>query len=205
MATEAVFLFGQYTDWGKVTYFHLFTLLLVFTFVLLLYALISKRVTTKRNNLCNDIMKGRLRFDEKNQSRKDRLTTYFNKQKELISNLKPELNLSGKLINGDPGYDKQNIKNIHYNTSIAKSYFVLEEGVRSIRPNLRHRNYRTIREFVDAIKYEFPELKNQCDRYTDFYELARFGNYKCTQIEYQQFFALLKEMVTKLQSNNQQQ
>ena len=195
---------GQYQDWGEVNYFHLITITIVIGFVLIGYRFIKKHVFNKRDMLCNEIMKGRLRLDDKNNSKNhQKLINYFNQQKQYQKDLLPELNL----IKGDPGYDisyNNNNKPIHFNTSIAKSYFVLEEGVRSIRPNLKHRNYRTIRDFVNAIKYEFPFLKNQCNKYINYYELARFGNYKFTNIEYKQFFILLKEMVTKLQESNLQ-
>ncbi len=115
-------------------------------------------------------------------------------QKSHIDKLKPSN--PGK---GDPGYDKET----HFNTSIAKSYFALEEAVRSTRPHLRHRHSRTIREFVNEVSKDFPEIKEKFDKYIDMYELARFGNHRCTKVEFMEFFKLLKEIVSVLRGTEE--
>ena len=135
--------------------------------------------------LCDEIMTGRLRIKQKESS------LYFYQQNKYLSELKPA---DGG--NGDKGYSL--IDNTNYNTSIAKSYFALEEAVRLSRPDLRHKHFRTIREFVEEVAKQFPKLKEQCLKYIDLYELARFGNYKCTQEEFQEFLSLLGSLINGL-------
>eukprot|EP01083_Nonionella_stella_P054028 142746_1 len=185
MAEDQI-LVGRYMDWGNVEWIHVLSLLVVFAGSVLTYGYISRHSFDSRNDLCNELMKGRLRIKkESSLSKRDieKLERYFWQQKQYQDELKPQD--GGR---GDPGYS---IDNTHYNTSIAKSYFALEEAVRSTRPDLRHKNYRTIREFVEEVAKQFPKLKEQCYKYIDLYELARFANYKCTHREFQEFLNLL--------------
>jgi hypothetical protein len=67
---------------------------------------------------------------------------------------------------GDEGWGKEGTKiaNVHFNTSIAKSFILLENTALSRRPGLRHREWRTIREYVQQLRKSFPGLKQQlCD------------------------------------------
>ncbi|ETO27672.1 hypothetical protein RFI_09462 [Reticulomyxa filosa] len=118
------------------------------------------------------------------------LSSLWQRQKECVEKLEP----MDKGL-GDPGYENSST---HYNTSIAKSYFALEQQVMSVRPDLRHYKFRSIREFVGAIKQEFPKVSPYCDKYIELYELARFSNYKCTQQEFNEFFDLCKNMLNAL-------
>eukprot|EP01084_Bolivina_argentea_P137316 241828_1 len=190
---EDQFFVGQYVDWGNVDWIHVLSLLLVFATLVITYGYISRHKFDSRNELCNEIMKGRLRIKKESSLSKkdiDKLERYFLEQKQYMHELKPQD--GGR---GDPGYS---IENTHYNTSIAKSYFALEEAVRSTRPDLRHKNYRTIREFVEEVAKQFPKLKEQCFKYIDLYELARFANYKCTHAEFEEFLSLLGSLINGL-------
>jgi hypothetical protein len=82
----------------------------------------------------------------------------------LEKGLKPQHN--SQVGCGDPGWGKEGgkVDHVHFNTSIAKSYYVLEKTALSRRPGLRHRDSRTIREYVSALKKAFPSLKQSlCD------------------------------------------
>ena len=82
----------------------------------------------------------------------------------LEKNLKPQEN--SQLGCGDPGWGKEGgkVEHVHFNTSIAKSYYVLEKTALSRRPGLRQKDSRTIREYVGALKKAFPSLKQSlCD------------------------------------------
>lgn len=82
----------------------------------------------------------------------------------LDKGLKPQQN--SQLGCGDTGWGKEGgkVEHVHFNTSIAKSYYVLEKTALSRRPGMRHRESRTIREYVAALKKAFPSLKQAlCD------------------------------------------
>lgn len=82
----------------------------------------------------------------------------------LDKGLKPQQN--AQMECGDPGWGKEGgkVEHVHFNTSIAKSFYVLEKTALSRRPGLRHRDSRTIREYVGALKKAFPSLKQSlCD------------------------------------------
>ena len=67
---------------------------------------------------------------------------------------------------GDPGWGAEGsrIANVHFNTSIAKSFNLLENTALSRRPGLKHWQWRTIREYVQQLRKAFPGLKQQlCD------------------------------------------
>lgn len=190
---EDEYFWGRYRDWGNVDWVHVLSLLLIFGSIIVTYGYISSYQFTQRDELCTELMKGRLRIKKESKlSKKDieKLEKYFLEQKQYQNELKPE---DGG--GGDCGYS---IDNTNYNTSIAKSYFALEEAVRSTRPDLRHKNYRTIREFVEEVATQFPNLKEQCLKYIDLYELARFANYKCTQTEFEEFLSLLGSLINGL-------
>lgn len=190
---EDQLLVGRYIDWGNVEWIHVLSLLLVFCGLVVTYGYISRHKFDSRSDLCDEIMSGRLRINQESSLSKrdiDKLKKYYYDQKQYQYELKPQD--GGR---GDPGYS---MENTHYNTSIAKSYFALEEAVRATRPDLRHKHYRTIRQFVEEVAKQFPKLKEQCFKYIDLYELARFGNYKCTHAEFEEFLSLLGSLINGL-------
>ena len=194
---EDEYFWGRYRDWGNVDWIHVLSLMMVFGAINVTYGYLSQYKFNKRDALCNEIMKGRLRIKKESKLSKkdiDKLEKYFLEQRQYQNELKPE---DGG--NGDRG---SSVEGTNYNTSIAKSYFALEEAVRSTRPDLRHKNYRTIREFVEEVATQFPNLKEQCFKYIDLYELARFANYKCTQNEFQEFLSLLGSLINGLKDSH---
>lgn len=76
----------------------------------------------------------------------------------LDQGLKPQHNNSS--LCGDSEWGKEGLDHVHFKTSIAKSYYVLEKTALSRRPGLRHRDSRTIREYVGALRNAFPSLKS---------------------------------------------
>lgn len=197
---EDQYFWGRYKDWGNVTIIHVLGLLFIFIALVMLYGWIRQYCFRKRTELCQELMHGRIRLNDSDLSKKqqNQLRQYFQQQKSFIDQLVPE-----DARDGDPGHgDTQTHYQTHYNTSIAKSYFALEEAVRSSRPDLRHRQFRTIREFVEAVAQEFPNLQDHCQKYIFFYELARFGDYKCTKAEFEEFVTVLGEMVHALQDSD---
>ena len=64
---------------------------------------------------------------------------------------------------GDPGWGAEGTKmaNVHFNTSIGKSYILLENTAMSRRPGLKQSQWRTIREYIQQLRKAFPQLKQQ--------------------------------------------
>jgi hypothetical protein len=70
---------------------------------------------------------------------------------------------------------------VHFGMTIAKSYESLEKAALSRRPGLRHRDHRTIRDYMTHLRKSFPSLSPQlCDEYTATYERAVFSDAKFT-------------------------
>jgi hypothetical protein len=89
---------------------------------------------------------------------------------------------------------------VHFNTSIANSYLVLDEAVTLACPGLRLRSFKTIREYFKALQKEFPEIDQEiADQYVTMYEEARFGNRKFSEKEYNKFMNIVLEIMKKIQ------
>jgi hypothetical protein len=85
---------------------------------------------------------------------------------------------------------------IHFNTSIAKSYLVLEKVALSRRPGLQHIHSRSIRDYLYSIKKAFPALKQSLiERYIQIYEAALFSNIKFNNSAYNEFITIFYEIV----------
>ncbi len=116
----------------------------------------------------------------------------------LIPNEIFSSNDENEKIIGDPGWgaEESKVENVHFNTSIAKSYYVLEKTILARRPGLRHRDSRSIRDYIALMKKSFPNLRSDLvDSYIKIYEIAVFGNHKFNYYEYSQFMKILYEMV----------
>ena len=89
---------------------------------------------------------------------------------------------------------------VHFNTSIAKSYLVIEDAVLVARPGLRLANFRTVRDYVDMLRKEFPGIKEEtAEFYTTCYEQARFGNQRFNEEQYGRFMQAVWEIIEKIQ------
>jgi len=115
----------------------------------------------------------------------------------LRSNIQPEMTENS----GDPGWGQQVVDgkqvDVHFNTSIAKSFEVLEKAALSRRPGLRHRDVRTVHNYVAQLVKAFPNLvPSLCDEYIRTYDRAVFGNHRFTVQEYARFSSVVYEMVS---------
>ena len=96
----------------------------------------------------------------------------------------------------DPGWGTDHLANIHFTTSIAKSFILLESTALTRRPGLKHRGWRTVREYVQQLRKAFPGLRAAlCDEYIRSYERSVFGEGKVGIEEYSEFMKVVYEMV----------
>ena len=98
----------------------------------------------------------------------------------------------------DPGWGDaaSHLANIHFTTSIAKSFILLESTTLTRRPGLKHRGWRTVREYVQQLRKAFPGLRAAlCDEYIRAYERSVFGEGKVGIEEYSDFMKVVYEMV----------
>jgi hypothetical protein len=108
-------------------------------------------------------------------------------------------NSNSTVLVGDPGWGKEGSRfdSVHFNTSIAKSYLLLESTALSRRPGLFYASHRTIRSYVKSLQKAFPGLTDQlCEDYIATYERAVFGDHKFTIDEYNAFMSSMLAMVT---------
>ena len=77
---------------------------------------------------------------------------------------------------------------------------MLEEAAAVPRPGLRHRDYRTIREFLAYLQKEFSGITDELvDKYIREYERARFSE-DCFDVDdYSHFMCVMLEIVEKIQ------
>ena len=97
----------------------------------------------------------------------------------LRRGLKPAATVRG----GDPGWGLEGSRffDVHFNTSIAKSFILLENTALSRRPGLKHNAWRTTRHYVQQLRKAFPGLKQAlCDDYIHMHEKAVFSDHKFT-------------------------
>ena len=98
----------------------------------------------------------------------------------------------------DPGWGDaaSHLANIHFTTSIAKSFILLESTALTRRPGLKHRGWRTVREYVQQLRKAFPGLRAAlCDEYIRAYERSVFGGGRVGIDEYSEFMKVVYEMV----------
>jgi len=98
----------------------------------------------------------------------------------------------------DPGWGdaSSHHANMHFTTSIAKSFILLESTALTRRPGLKHRGWRTVREYVQQLRKAFPGLRaGLCDEYIRAYEKSVFGEGKVGVEEYNEFWKVVYEMV----------
>lgn len=96
--------------------------------------------------------------------------------------------------------DEHNVRGVHFKTSVAQSYLVLEEAASIPRPGLRHRNFRTIREFVLYLQGELPGITDEMvNNYIGHYERARFSDECFSAEDYADFMGVILEIVERIQ------
>ncbi|EME30339.1 hypothetical protein Gasu2_70550 [Galdieria sulphuraria] len=86
---------------------------------------------------------------------------------------------------GSPGTE---LEGVHFKTSIAKSYKVIEEAAKARIPSLELKLGKTVSNYISEIQEYFPTLPtNTCEQYIDFYERACFTKEQFTAAEYRRF------------------
>jgi len=190
-------LFGRYRDWGNIQWLHL--IILGSTLIAMTYLYVWL-LSLRWNQYAKDrrqIPRNNLLIGEKDFPSKRMYALFVNEvyrvQNILKHELKPES--SG---GGDPGWGKQESKlsGVHFNTSIEKSYYVLEKAALLRRPGLWHRHHRTIRHYVHALRKVFPALPHHlCEEYIQTYERGAFSKETFTYEEYARFMNIVVEMV----------
>lgn len=99
---------------------------------------------------------------------------------------------------GDAGWglESSDAANVHFSTSIAKSYLLLEKTALSRRPGMKHVYTRTVREYVLNLRKVFPNLRDGLiQEYINTYERAVFGEHKYTLEEFNRFQSVVEAMV----------
>eukprot|EP01112_Ceratiomyxa_fruticulosa_P012819 TRINITY_DN3574_c0_g3_i1.p1 TRINITY_DN3574_c0_g3~~TRINITY_DN3574_c0_g3_i1.p1 ORF type:complete len:219 (+),score=30.91 TRINITY_DN3574_c0_g3_i1:168-824(+) len=79
---------------------------------------------------------------------------------------------------------------VHFKTSIAKSYLILERAAMHRDKSLERPPTMSIRDYVHFLEQNCPDLnKNLCSFYIDTYETARFSDKEFSMSEYTNFMA----------------
>lgn len=193
-------LFGRYRNLGNIGWTHLTVLGGVGFVMLYTYLYFLRRKFNHYAKAIAQLPRSTLGISKKQMGRRlySLLLGELVRVDELLEHgLQPQHN--ARLDCGDPGWGKEggSVDHVHFNTSIAKSYYVLEKTALSRRPGLRQKDARTIREYVAALRKAFPSLKQSlCEEYINTYERAVFGNHKCTYEEYTQFMKVVLQIVS---------
>ena len=192
-------LFGRYRSPGNLTTTHLAILCATLVVMLYVYLHFLRRKFHSYSTAIARLPRQSLSIGAKQMGRR----MYAMLIGEMVRvdllldvNLRPEVN--ARVECGDPGWGSEGgtVDSVHFSTSVAKSYFVLEKTALSRRPGLRHRDARTIRDYVGALRAAFPSLKAPlCDDYIYAYERAVFGRHKGSYEEYTHFIKLVLQMV----------
>jgi hypothetical protein len=74
---------------------------------------------------------------------------------------------------------------VNISDEILQSYIKIDAAVAQRRPGLRHRKFRTVREFIDVLQSEFPTIsRDACQEYVEIYESVRYGQCRPAQLEW---------------------
>jgi len=195
-------LFGRYRPWGNLQWVHLIIVAVMLVVVTYIYIMLLNRRMKNYNTRINEqIPRSSVPLKSSDMSRKMYgliMHEMYRVGKIREAELKPEPCRAG---GGDPGWGKAmlsdgNIGDVHFNISIAKSYYDLEKTALSRRPGLWHKEKRTIRDYVTGLRKAFPMLRyDLCQEYIDIYERAVFSSHKFTVEEYVRFMRVVSELV----------
>jgi len=192
-------LFGRYRPWGNLTWVHLVILTCMLATVTYVYMMLLNRRLRNYKRSIQEIPRSIVPLRQNNMSRKMyglMMHEMYRVGKIREAELKPE-----PANGGDPGWGKAmlsdgNIGDVHFNISIAKSYYDLEKTALSRRPGLWHKEKRTIRDYVTGLRKAFPGLRyDLCQEYINTYERAVFSSHKFTVQEYVRFMRVVSELV----------
>eukprot|EP00474_Spongospora_subterranea_P000215 CRZ00673.1 hypothetical protein [Spongospora subterranea] len=188
--------------WGSILPIHfiIITALLVLA-VLVIVAVIKKRALTLASQR-ERIPRIRLPVGRNDMPRSvyAAMVNQSVKEHKIKAGIVPESPGEGDQGWGRVSVDRTNFEGVHFKTSIAKSFLVLEEAASVPRPGTKHLDFRTIRDFVAYLQTEFPSITDVLAReYIDFYERARFSQYQFDVNDYNKFMTLIMEILDRIQ------
>jgi len=98
---------------------------------------------------------------------------------------------------GAPGTEWEGV---HFKTSIAKSYKVIEEAAKTRIPWLECKPGKTVSSYISEIQEYFPTLpRTTCEQYIDFYERACFTKEQFTVAEYRRFVNTVLHLIQHIE------
>lgn len=185
----------RYRDEGDVTAEHLVVLIALLFFMMIVYGVVHRRRSLSMRNAIHKLYSNGKLLERNLMPRRQ----YVVLLKEFIRTARVQTSIGpqdpGK---GDIGWGLE--ERVHFNTSIAKSFVVIDEAVTVTRPGLRSRSYRTIREYIIALRVEFPAISEETTlKYINWYEKAKFSDYKFTEGEYNEFMRTVLEILDSIQ------
>eukprot|EP01086_Lenisia_limosa_P012902 TRINITY_DN41564_c0_g1_i1.p1 TRINITY_DN41564_c0_g1~~TRINITY_DN41564_c0_g1_i1.p1 ORF type:complete len:138 (-),score=1.96 TRINITY_DN41564_c0_g1_i1:27-440(-) len=99
---------------------------------------------------------------------------------------------------GQDGWGKQGTEyeNVHFKSSIAKSYFLLEHAAVHRDEMFERASSHTIRAYVKNLSEKFPGLDRQLwEDYIETYECARFSQDEFNERQFQRFMSGLVKVL----------
>ncbi|GJQ10466.1 hypothetical protein GpartN1_g2257.t1 [Galdieria partita] len=98
---------------------------------------------------------------------------------------------------GSPGTEWEGV---HFKTSIAKSYKVIEQAAKGRIPSLDLKLGKTVFNYISEIQEYFPTLPTHvCEQYIDFYERACFTKEQFTAAEYRRFVNTVLHLIQHIE------
>eukprot|EP00823_Brevimastigomonas_motovehiculus_P001723 TRINITY_DN12343_c0_g1_i1.p1 TRINITY_DN12343_c0_g1~~TRINITY_DN12343_c0_g1_i1.p1 ORF type:complete len:219 (-),score=31.85 TRINITY_DN12343_c0_g1_i1:247-903(-) len=188
-------LFGRYAKWENIAYIHFVILGAVLSLMVWVYVLCLRHRLNQYQKEREKVPKRHQILLKSEMSRVmwDLMINELDRAQDLISKIEPV-----DAGNGDLAWGKEDtpMAGTHFNTSVARSFYRLGKEVVSRRPGLFHHDYRTIRDYVAALRKAFPGLRHEvCQEYINTYERAVFSQEKLTESDWVRFKAVLCEIV----------
>ncbi|KAG9392820.1 hypothetical protein J8273_5753 [Carpediemonas membranifera] len=100
---------------------------------------------------------------------------------------------------GKPGSE---YSRVHFKTSVAKSYLILEQAAVHADLRLSRPPGHSVRRYVQFLATNCGVRDECCEEYLSMYELARFTEHEVSFAQYQRFMANLMELVRQLEQDN---
>ncbi len=199
-------LFGQYRNWGNIGWEHFIIVAAVAVLMVYSYLLLFRRRMNMNDRERALIPRKQVPIERHDMSR--RMYALLISEMVRVENiLKADFKPEGA-DSGDPAWGKEDSKvaNVHFGTSIAKSYYVLEKAALSRRPTgLYQRDHRTIRDYMVSLRKAFPGLRpDLCQEYVQTYERAVFSSETLTFTDYERFMTVVYELVALINERSLQ-
>lgn len=172
----------RYRNFGNLTITHLVIIISLITLTFLLYSLVIRRRSYHVRKARRDVLKNPRMLDRKTMPRRfyGLMIGEIIREKRIRDNIIPQDAGQGDLCWDDEG--------VHFSTSIAKSYIVLDQHASVVRPGMRHWHFRTVREYLVELKKVFPSIEQEhINLYLDRYERATFDHHRFHKDAYLEF------------------